>query len=247
MAPLPQTVALVTGGSGIVGAGVIYAFLKAGAQVIAPVRNEKGKGSLLGDLRDLDKPTLAHLEIPTADLSDPKSVAELGEMVKAKHGSLDHVVTSVGGWWQKGPILQFANLETSYDEMLTEYKARVLSHYMLAKVFVPFLKVDAASSFTFITGSLGEAPVFPDASMITAQVGALMILIRTIQAELAEQPYRVNEFCIGTLVKRHGEADNNQSGSATNRQIGLKVLETIESTGESGKIKVGADDLPNVE
>jgi hypothetical protein len=39
--------------------------------------------------------------------------------------------------------------------MLTQYKTYVLSHYIMAKVFVPPLKPAPESSFTFITGSGG--------------------------------------------------------------------------------------------
>lgn len=36
------------------------------------------------------------------DMADPKQVEQLAENVKTKYGSLDHVVSSMGGWWQKG-------------------------------------------------------------------------------------------------------------------------------------------------
>lgn len=252
MASFSKAVALVTGGSGVVGSGVVYAFLQAGALVIAPVRNEKGKASLLSDLDDLGATGQANLSIPLADVSDPKSVAKLGEDVRAKHGKLDHVVTCVGGWWQKGPILQFADLESSYEEMLSEYKSHVLSHYLLAKVFMPLLKESPQSSFTFITGAAGEAPLYGDASMITAQVGALMILIKTIQAEVKDKPYQVHEFCIATIVKRHAETANKQYegndlsasyGSTSNRAIGATLLKYVARSKASGKVKVGQKDV----
>ncbi len=41
MGPLDGTVAVVTGGSGIVGSGILHAFLTSGALVLAPVRTER--------------------------------------------------------------------------------------------------------------------------------------------------------------------------------------------------------------
>jgi NAD(P)-dependent dehydrogenase (short-subunit alcohol dehydrogenase family) len=67
--------------------------------LFSPGRNERGKQSLLTDLKDL--PSTENLDTFVADVSDPKSVEALGEAVKAKYGAVDHVVTSVGGWWQK--------------------------------------------------------------------------------------------------------------------------------------------------
>ncbi|KAL4549971.1 hypothetical protein Ndes2526B_g04950 [Nannochloris sp. 'desiccata'] len=45
--------AVITGGSGIVGSGIVHQFLKEGAKVIAPVRTEKGRQALLKDLEKL--------------------------------------------------------------------------------------------------------------------------------------------------------------------------------------------------
>jgi 3-oxoacyl-[acyl-carrier protein] reductase len=95
-------VALVVGGSGVVGSGIIRAFLAAGATVVAPLRGNPAK-TLLPELEGVDT---SKLDVIKADVSDPKQVANLAEVVKQKYGSLDHVVASVGGWWQKGPLLQ---------------------------------------------------------------------------------------------------------------------------------------------
>jgi hypothetical protein len=65
----------------------------------SPGRNERGKQSLLTELKDL--PSTENLDIFVADVSDPESVEVLGAAVKAKYGAVDHVVTSVGGWWQR--------------------------------------------------------------------------------------------------------------------------------------------------
>ena len=89
--------AVVTGVSGTVGAGILDQFLRAGATVIAPVRGNKD--ALLKSLGDVG---VSHLDVVTANVSDESSVLELASYIKQKYGSIDHVVTSVGGWWQKG-------------------------------------------------------------------------------------------------------------------------------------------------
>ncbi|GAQ86226.1 hypothetical protein KFL_002770030 [Klebsormidium nitens] len=238
MASLANKVAVVTGGSGTVGSGIIYQLLKAGAKVIAPVRNERGKQSLLSELESL--PSTANLETPLADVSDAKSVEALGNEVKTKYGTVDHVVTAVGSWWQKGPLLQFAGLHDSCDEMLTQYQTYVMSHFIMAKVFVPLLKAAPESSFTFITGSGGEQLFNVDASMIRAQVGALFCVIDCIQVEYADKSYpRINEFRIRSWIKRHAEATG--SGGYSHRVLGQYLLESCVASNTKGQLLRVAD------
>ena len=51
-----------------------------------------------------------------------------------------------------GPLLQ-----QPAEDVLTEYKTYVFSHYLLAKYLLPLLRPARESSFTFVTGSAGEA------------------------------------------------------------------------------------------
>ena len=89
--------ALITGSSGTVGSGILDEFLKEGATVVAPVRGSKD--TLLQSLGDAD---VSKLDVVDANVSEEESVLQLANYVKQKYGRLDHVVTSVGGWWQKG-------------------------------------------------------------------------------------------------------------------------------------------------
>ena len=94
---LKGQVAVVTGASGTVGAGILDQLLSAGATVVAPVRGSKD--ALVHSLADLD---VSNLDIVTAHVSEEDSVLKLATYIKEKYGSIDHVITSVGGWRQKG-------------------------------------------------------------------------------------------------------------------------------------------------
>lgn len=89
--------ALVTGATGTVGNGILFQLLREGATVIAPVRGSKD-----ALLASLDGANVSNLDVVVADVSDEPSVVELAKHIKDKYGSIDHVITSVGGWWQKG-------------------------------------------------------------------------------------------------------------------------------------------------
>lgn len=69
-------------------------------QVIATLRSEKAKDILLDDLRGVDTSKLSN---PILDISKEADAQRLARTVKAAHPSgIDHAISSLGAWWQKG-------------------------------------------------------------------------------------------------------------------------------------------------
>ena len=69
--------------------------------------------------------------------------------------------------------------------MLQEYKVRVLSHFSLAKYFLPLLKPSQFSSFTFVTGAAGVSEVWQSMAMglfVCRSLVALLLLKRVRRA-----------------------------------------------------------------
>lgn len=99
MARFGNKVVLVTGASGQIGGGIARQFLVEGAKVVTPVRSQKSAGSVVEHVAPAgaDK-----LEILVSDIADDASAATLASSVKQKYGSVDHIVSVAGGWWQGG-------------------------------------------------------------------------------------------------------------------------------------------------
>lgn len=151
--------ALVTGGSGTVGAGVLDQLVHAGATVIVPLRGSKD--SVLQSLGDVD---VSKLDFVSANVGDEKSVVKLAEYINQKYGSIDHVVTSVGGWWQKGDT--FSGPAAAYLQLTC---CAVLD------------TIPAMSGFTFDSGSLCSDPV----SMYAVQLQLQPSVVSSISCLLA--------------------------------------------------------------
>lgn len=75
------------------------AAVRAGATVVAPVRSEKSAQKLKDTVVSGD---LERLKIKIADVSDVQQAKKLAQEVKQEHGPLNHVVSAIGAWWQKG-------------------------------------------------------------------------------------------------------------------------------------------------
>ena len=91
---LTGKVALVTGSSRGIGADTIRYFAEAGADVVINFRNKAPRAEkLAAEMRELGRRAL----VVGADLTDPASVAEMFEAVKAEFGGLDVLVLNASG------------------------------------------------------------------------------------------------------------------------------------------------------
>src|SRR5262245_7290471 len=103
----PTKVALVTGSSRGIGAGVLSAFAKAGATCVLHFwddpagENRKDADALATQLRAL--PAKPALHVFPADVRDAAQIESLMKQVKEKCGGLDILVNNAGGIRQRSP------------------------------------------------------------------------------------------------------------------------------------------------
>ena len=90
---MASRVALVTGGSGTVGSGIVRSFLKRGNKVVAPCRSERSASTLRESLEGVE----AHnLIVKIADVADEEGSQGLARAIKEEYGNIDHVVSCIG-------------------------------------------------------------------------------------------------------------------------------------------------------
>ncbi|MFB7250799.1 SDR family oxidoreductase [Microbacterium sp. NPDC056234] len=104
---LTGKVALVTGSSRGIGADTVRYFAEAGADVVINFRNKAPRAEkLAAELRELGRRAL----VVGADLTDPASVAEMFEQVRAEFGRLDILVLNASGGMESGMAEDYALL-----------------------------------------------------------------------------------------------------------------------------------------
>ncbi|MBI4216445.1 MAG: SDR family oxidoreductase [Chloroflexi bacterium] len=91
---LQGQVAIITGGTGGLGPAVLGAFLKSGAQVVAPVRERAKLDALRPSLGEAE----ARLRALEADVTQEESVAAFTLQVMRDLGRIDILVNLVGGF-----------------------------------------------------------------------------------------------------------------------------------------------------
>jgi NAD(P)-dependent dehydrogenase (short-subunit alcohol dehydrogenase family) len=122
-----KRVALVAGGTGGLGRAVTLAFLEEGATVAVTFRQQEG----LDALKKLAGANAARLESFAVDVTDEAAVRQLVEKILAKHGRLDALVNTVGGY--VGGV-KLWELETKVFEQMLALNVR--SGYALSRAAV---------------------------------------------------------------------------------------------------------------
>jgi NAD(P)-dependent dehydrogenase (short-subunit alcohol dehydrogenase family) len=210
--------ALVVGGAGGVGEGVVRALLGAGAAVVVGGR----------DLTRLDAfaARLAGGGVDTGRLStavlDGLS-AELGPAVRAlvaEHGRFDLVVVSVASWGEQGrkPLLALDDREW---DALVEGNQTVV--FRLYRALVPALAPTGA--LVQLNGMSADIP-FPGAGGVALTAAATKSLTRTLAVEVGARGPRVHELVLGvvrTRARQLAGVDDERWIDAT--QVGEHVVE----------------------
>lgn len=191
MAKLSERVAMVAGGAGAVGEGIVRSFLHAGATVVVPSRS----GNKLSALRERlgDPEGLVPLE---GDVGTVEGAADVRDRALAETGRLDSVVASVGGWWQ-GPHLVDVDPQTwrrVLDDDLT-------THFTLARAVLPVLADRSGASYLMIVGDAADHPV-RGASLVTVASAGVLGMFRSLVHEHSGRAVRINALYLGPLVTR---------------------------------------------
>jgi 3-oxoacyl-[acyl-carrier protein] reductase len=181
-------VALITGGSKGLGAGLVDAFLRAGYRVETCARSETDAVRAW----DSDPKNKDRFHFTPADLSDPVAAEGLVKDAAARWGRIDVLVNNAG-IAREGVIALFANdpLDEVVDLNLkgTIYVTRAASRVMLAR------RSGAIVNISSVVGRSG----YRGLSVYSATKAALEGLTRSLARELGSRDITVNGVAPGYL------------------------------------------------
>ena len=197
MSRLHDKIALIAGGAGQVGEGIVREFLREGATVIVPSRS-KDKLALL--------PESPRLRTIVSDISSGAGAESVRNRILDEFGRLDCVVASIGSWWQ-GPHLVDVPL-TEWTKVIDD---RLTSHFIAARTFLPVLRGTPGSSYTMLNGGAAEAPV-PHSGPVSIMAAAQLMMKDVLVVEQRDHSVRINTLLIQAYVitRDHPNGDRNQ-------------------------------------
>jgi NAD(P)-dependent dehydrogenase (short-subunit alcohol dehydrogenase family) len=172
----------VTGGTGGLGRAVSLAFLSEGAVVVATYRTQ----AEFDDLADAAGARSTRLHGHRIDVTDEAATRRLAEEVVERHGRLDALVNTVGGY--AGGV-KLADLDTKVLDHLLALNLR--SGYALARAVLPAMLDAGAGSIVNIAAKAAlDHP--PRAAAYAASKAAALALMNSLAAETLGTGVRVN-------------------------------------------------------
>jgi len=199
---LQGKVVLVAGGTGGLGKAVSLAFPAEGAKTVVTYRKE----AELAALREAAAGHATRLEGHTADVTDEAAVRNLVESIVARHGRLDVLVNTVGGY--AGGIKLWSLESKTFEQMLS---LNLCSGYALARAsVVPMLKQKSGA----IVNVAAKAAVDhgAGASAYAASKAAAVAMMDSLAEDLKGTGVRVNSILpsiIDTETNRKAMPDAN--------------------------------------
>lgn len=170
-------VAVIPGGTGAVGEGVVRAWLDAGASVIIPSRTQgrvdQFRG-VLGALGDND-----NLHFVVGDYTSFDGAEAIAARISAEFGAVTDLIASIGGWWQGAPLWEISEADWNHF-----FLGLTTAHVAQVRAWIP--RLPETGSYQLILGGSAETPV-PGSAIISMEQAALLMMHRVVAAEVGDQ------------------------------------------------------------
>jgi NAD(P)-dependent dehydrogenase (short-subunit alcohol dehydrogenase family) len=183
MNELDGKVAIITGASSGIGAGIAQAMSEAGARVVLTGRDEARLGDAAGQCR-------AETVTVAVDLVEDVAPRRIVDEAVGAFGRIDALIHSAGIFWPK-PLE-----EAPVEDFDLQWRVNVRAPYALTKVALPHLGRD--SSVTFVSSIAGQV-AFTNSAAYCATKGAIEQLTKALAVELSPRGIRVNAIAPGNI------------------------------------------------
>jgi 3-oxoacyl-[acyl-carrier protein] reductase len=207
MKSLANKVAIVTGASKGIGAGIAKALATAGASVVVNYASSKDAAErVVADIVAGGGNAIAL----QADVTKPDEVEGLFAATLGHFGKLDILVNNAG-------IYKFGPLESiTTEEFHRHFDSNVLSVFLATQQAVKHFGAHGGSIINIATAGVSQNP--PWTSLYTATKSAVVTITRILSKELGARNIRVNAIAPGATVTE-GAASTGFLGSDMERQM----------------------------
>jgi NAD(P)-dependent dehydrogenase (short-subunit alcohol dehydrogenase family) len=208
---MPGT-ALITGGTGGLGAAVTRAFLDGGWRVVVPLYDEAERERVPGHER---------LVLELADLLDAASSAAVVKLAAAdRDAPLGAVVNLVGGFAQGGRVH-----ETPIEDFEAQLRLNLRPTYLVTQAALPHLQAAGGGAIVCVSTRAALRP-FPGASGYVVSKAAVLAFVDALAVEYRDDAIRVNAILpsvIDTPANRRSMPDADHERWVAPEQIASVV------------------------
>ncbi len=180
--------AIVTGGNGGIGLGMVRGLAEAGADIAIVGRNEAKSNAAVADLKQSGTRAIA----VTADVTDEAAVIAMTEHVKREFGRIDILVNNAGINIRKAPHA------LSLDEWDSVIKTNLTSAFLCSRAVYPAMK-DAGGGKIINIGSMLSIFGASFAPAYAASKGGIAQFTRSCAVAWAADNIQVNAVLPGWI------------------------------------------------
>jgi len=216
---LDGRVAVVTGGTKGVGAGIVRALLAAGAEVVAAARRPPA---------DPVRSAGRKAEFRAVDVRDPEAGPALFDSVVADHGRLDLLVNNAGGT----PYLPLAEGDAERHRRILELN--LIAPLLLSRAAHAVMREQPEGGGIIMIGSVSGQRPSPGTAAYGAAKAGLDHLARSLAVEWAPA-VRVNTLVLGMVrtESSHLHYGDEDGIAAVGRTVPLGRLAAVEEVGDA--------------
>jgi len=180
---LAGKVALVTGGSGGIGAAACRLLAASGAEVAVNGRDEASIGAVVDEIRSDGGQAIRAV----ADVTDFAAIERMRRRVEQELGPVEVLAALAGGGGPPpGPTAQITE-----EEWHSAIDGNLTSTFLTLKSFLPGMIERGSGSIVTMASSAGRVPTPAPTAYAAAKAGVVM-LSRQVAGEVGEHGVRVN-------------------------------------------------------
>jgi 3-oxoacyl-[acyl-carrier protein] reductase len=227
MGKLTGKVAVVTGASKGIGAGIAKALAAAGAQVVVNYASSKeGADRVVREIVEQDGKAVAI----QANVAKAAEVARLFDQTKAHFGKVDVLVNNAG-------VFRFAPLEqTTEQEFHREFGTNVLGPILATQAALPLFPAEggAVINVSSVVSELG----MPGSVVYASTKGALDTVTQVLATELAARKIRVNAISPGGVETEGFHATGFAGGEFEKQMVARTALGRLGQPEDIARVAV---------
>lgn len=214
-----KDVAVVAGGTGGIGEGIVASLLATGHRVYVPTR----AGDHSNRLKDyLGNP--GELRLIPADLGDEERVAALREEILSAEGKVDAVIASVGADYYGYRMHRMPRED--WDRSIQD---NLVTHFNTQRAFIEQMRKQNHGVYISLIGPEAES-IRPDGGVLSIMAAAQKMMARVLAHEAFDSAIRVYALTAHTTIRTRTRGSEVNDTWIDARDIGNYIVGLIKGT-----------------
>ncbi len=214
-----REVAVVAGGSGGIGEGIVAALLETSYRVYVPTR----AGDHSERLRQYVENDSELRTIP-ADLCDEEAVTAMRDTILSNEGKIDAVIVSVGADYYGHRLHRMPRED--WDRSIQD---NLVTHFNTQRVFVDHLRKQNRGIYITLIGPEAES-IRPDGGLMSIMAAGQKMMARVLAHEAFDSDVRIHALTAHTTIRTRSRGSDANYDWISARDLGDYVVGLLRET-----------------